>query len=157
MARGPHLAREASCLVWPARSYCKVNILMERLISLWQIKRQFKPKPSFVCLTRDRFGFSAKTFFLVFTCFWGQIPETLTEAAPILCTKLAIIWSLILIKMRVTRNDFSPVNEVLTSKKIGQACASTTETVAVTHSNNIDVYFFYARLNLKKFLKKLPT
>ena len=80
---------------------------------------------------RNQHRFAAKTFFLVFTYFWGQIPEILPKWAPILCYKLAIIWSLILVKMHVAcnnfssvnvvRNDFSPVNMARTSKKVGQA------------------------------------
>ena len=36
--------------------------------------------------------------------------------------KLAIIWSLTLVKMHVARNNFSPVNVARTSKKVGQPC-----------------------------------
>ena len=39
-----------------------------------------------------------------------------------LCNELAIIWSLMLVKMHVARNNFSPVNVALTTKKVGQAC-----------------------------------
>ena len=69
---------------WPAK--LGPQGLFERLISswkgllsiFWQIKRS-KPKPSSVWFSRNQFGFAAKTFFLVFTYFWGQILEILTE------------------------------------------------------------------------------
>ena len=54
---------------------------MERLTILWQINRQSKPQPSSVWFSRNQFGFAEKTFFLVFTYFWGQIPKILAKVS----------------------------------------------------------------------------
>ena len=97
-----------SGFVWPAWSFCEVDFLVERLTISRQIKRRSKPKPSFVWFSQNQFGFAVKTFsffffghhycgdrfpyysgnlapicvedlFLLFTYFWGQVPEILVE------------------------------------------------------------------------------
>ena len=71
---------------------------------------------------RNQHRFVAKTFFLVFTCFWGQIPETLAEVKTDFVQQTC---NLILVKLLVARNNFSPVNVTRTSKKVGQAWITT--------------------------------
>ena len=99
-----------SCFVWPASSFCEVDFLVKRLTILLQIKAERSElKPFSVRISRNQFGFVAKTFFFgLLLYFWGQIPETLAEAAPILHNKLAINWSLILVKCMWPAITFLP-------------------------------------------------
>ena len=158
--------------IWPAKLFCMackvflrgtVDFLMERLTILWQIERRSKPNPS-VLFIQNQFGFAAKTFFLVFTYFWGQILMKLSKissdlrrrpsiisifrslptfgtdiqnigrSGDLFCTaNLQFIWTLIVVKMHVARNNFFPVNVTRTSKKVGQACPTLMHVACIAH------------------------
>ena len=78
VAGGPHLAHEA-VLCGPQDLFARLISSWKGLQSIfWQIKRS-KPKSSSVWFSWNQIWFAAKTFFLVFTYFWGQIPKILTE------------------------------------------------------------------------------
>ena len=110
VARGPHL-------------FLRDWFPHEKAYLAFSGKKKPKPKPSFVWCSRNQFGFAAKTFFFFF--FWSSLtfgdryPKYWPKRAPILYNKLAIIWSLLLAKMHVARNNFSPVNVARTSKRLG--------------------------------------
>ena len=142
-------AREA-VLCGPQGLFARLISSWKGLLSFfWQIKRS-KPKPSSDWFSWNQFGICGKDlyFLLVLTCFLGQIPVIYwPKSAPIcgedfffwsspsfwdrypkywpkwvriLYNKLAIIWSLILVKMHVARYNFSPVKVGCTSKKVGK-------------------------------------
>ena len=151
MARGPHLAHEAVLCGLQGLFARLISSWIGLLSIFWEIKR-CKPKPSSVWFSRNQFGFAAKTFFFFFglnllfgtdsrnidrkqhrfatkTFFSGfhlvfgtDTRNTGQSEHRFLYNKLAIIWSLILVKMHAARNNFSPVNVACTSKKVGQPC-----------------------------------
>ena len=79
----------------------------------WQIIRS-KPKHLFVWYSRNQFGFAVKTFFFGLHLLFGTDSRN-TDGN---------LWSILLAKMHVVHNNFSPVNVARTSKKVGQPWSS---------------------------------
>ena len=126
MARGPvHLAHEA-VLCGPQGLFARLISSWKGLLSIfWQIKRS-KSKPSSVWFSRNQIWFAAKTFFFYLHLLLGTDTQNTGQSEHrFLYNKLAILWSWILVKLHLARNNFSPVNVARTSKKIGQPCSRT--------------------------------
>ena len=137
VAHGPHLAHDA-VLCGPQGLFAWLISSWKGLLSIfWQIKRS-KPKPSSVWFSRNQIWFAAKTFFFGLHLLLGtdtqntdrnqhrfaaktfffylhlllgtDTQNTGQSEHRFLYNKLAILWSWILVKLHLARNNFSPVN-----------------------------------------------
>ena len=109
--------------IWPARSFCAIDFLMERLTQHFLRNKKVQTKPFFCLVLPKSLRICGEDlFFLVFTYFLGLIPEILAKVSTDFVLQTCNYLEFNLAKMHVARNNFSPVNVARTSKKVGQPC-----------------------------------